>query len=306
LQFGEIRGARVLHWDDERIRDHHFDTAEHVIGEFAARLRNDPVFFERYFGDCPVWRNQRRFDRKTARVILRALCVAAAACPSKAATLLGLMRPWAFAAALGIAPRVALRRLAMKFDEFVIERIPLPRERRYSYFVSAHARTVRTARLESIHRCCNQPAASAAGRWQIERLDPAMLIGLHALERYGGRPFRWSEPVLLIRGVPAEGEFELRIETCAIRGDPLHYVIAAVVGGRVLPREFLATDANGRLTVRLTAAWAAAASDGVVLIASPLVPSRSGSPDCRRLGIPILSIESAPLIGAARGATVAA
>jgi len=132
-------------------------------------------------------------------------------------------------------------------------------------------------------------------RWPIERLGPDAIIGVHGLEDHRGRPFRWTEPVVLVRLAPSEGDYELRIETAGIRGDPLAAIIAVVADRRVLPRELLTGDDEGTLVVRLPAPWSVAARSGLVLICSSLVPARAGSRDPRHLGLPILSITNAPL-----------
>ena len=123
-------------------------------------------------------------------------------------------------------------------------------------------------------------------------------MGVHGLEEYRGHRFRWTEPVVLLRLAPSEDDYELRIETAGIRGDPLACVIAVVVEGRVLPRELISSEAGGTLVVRLPAPWSGAARAGIVLVCSALAPARAGVPDHRLLGLPIVSVASAPLHGA--------
>jgi hypothetical protein len=132
------------------------------------------------------------------------------------------------------------------------------------------------------------------GRSTIDRLGPDAIAGVHALEAHRGRPFRWTEPVVLVR-LALSGDHELRIETGGIRGDPLEALIAVLAGGRVVPRELSTSDPEGTLVVRLPAPWSAAARDGLVLVCSPLRPDRTGSQDRRLLGLPVLSIATVPL-----------
>jgi hypothetical protein len=286
--FKDVPGARVLHWDDKRVRNHHYDTADYIYGEFAARFRNDQGFFEQYFEECVAWKNQLRFRRGTAGYALRALCVAAAHHPDSAPSLLRMMQPWAYAMTVGISSRVAIGRAITRVDEFVLERMPMPRNWRYRHFVKAHARAVRKARHECILRRMDRPMTDAAGQSPIDRFDPDCLTGVHAVATHEGRPFRWSEPVVFLRGFPADGEFELRIDTGAIRGDPLPHVIAVVAGGRELPRTFIASDRKGVLTICFPGDWVDAAKKGVVIILSPQCDAEG-----RWIGLPILSIECA-------------
>ena len=129
---------------------------------------------------------------------------------------------------------------------------------------------------------------------------------MHGLESHAGRLFRWTEPVTVVRIAPSEAEFELLIETAGIRGNPVVALIAVVVNGRVLPRELVSATGDGTLIVRLPEPWSADAEDGIVLICSPLDPTRAGSSDTRRLGLPILSIAAVLPRGSAGTSMVAA
>ena len=166
----------------------------------------------------------------------RAVAAALAAHPRRAAELAALLHPLAVAVVAGFVPRVTLHRLAVLLDEFAVERLPLPAEWRWSRFLRAHARVVRLAQLEWMRQWKCRPVIPLAwDRVPIEQLVPDTLIGVHALEEYRGRLFRWTEPVAMLHLAPRAGEHEIRIETAGIRGDPLAVVIAAVVDGRVLP-----------------------------------------------------------------------
>jgi hypothetical protein len=230
------------------MRDHHADTADYVRGELEARSRNDPVFFGRYFGHAQTWANPLRHQRHVVRRMARGVVAAAMAQPKRTAELTALLRPLALEMVTGIAPRVALNRLAVAFDEFAVERLPLPAAWRWMRFLRAHARVVHLTQLEWIRHRKSRPALlPGLDRLPIERLVPDTVIGVHALEEHGGRPFRWTEPVALFRLAPSEDEHELRIETGGIRGDPLSSVIGVVADGHVLPRERLASDDEGTL-----------------------------------------------------------
>jgi hypothetical protein len=299
IRIGAVPGAAVVHLDSERVHGHHADTADYVRGELDARSRNDPVFFARYFGHAPAWANQVRHRRGVARSMARAVIAAARARPGRAAELARLLPPLAIDGVVGAAPRAALDRLAVSLDEVAVERLPLPARWRWARYLRAHARVVRQTQREWLAR--QGPLAAplpAPERSTIDRLGPDAIAGVHALETHRGRLFRWTEPVVLVRVSRSEAH-ELRIETGGIRGDPLDALIAVVAGARVLPRELSTSDPEGNLVVRLPAPWPAAARDGLVLVCSALKPARGGARDGRLLGLPVLSIATAPLRGGA-------
>jgi hypothetical protein len=289
-----IPDATVVHVDDETMRDHHFDTARFVWGEMEARSRMDVVFFERYFGPAPLWTNQLR-----ARPFM--------AYPKRMAELASLLGPLAVAVVVNDSIRVVANRLALSLEEVAVERLPLPAEWRWKTFLRAHRRVVRLTQIDWRRRRKALPAFHRnMGRWPIERLGTDAVIGVHGLESHAGRLFRWTEPVTVVHIAPSEAEFELLIETAGIRGNPLVAVIAVVVNGRVLPRELVSATGDGTLIVRLSEPWSADAQDGLVFICSPLDPTRAGSSDPRRLGLPIVSIATARPHGNAGKSVVAA
>jgi hypothetical protein len=287
VAFGLVPGAAVVHVDDDRLRGHHADSADHVVGELDARSRNDPVFFERYFGHAPLWANRLRRQPRVGLVLARAVLATALARPGRLRTLGPHVRSLLGA---GVAPRVALQRLAVAFDELAIERLPLPAGWRWSRFLRAHARVVRLTQREWVRRHAGlPPPGPALGHWPIEALGPETIVGVHGLEERSGRRFRWTEPVVLLRLALPEGDHVLRIETGGLRS-PLGAVIAVVVGGRVLPRGLVSVDAQRALVVALPPRWSAAARDGIVLVCLPLAPARAGAPDGRLLGLPVHSV----------------
>ena len=269
----------------------HASTALYVRGEFDARSRIDPVFMERYFGHAWYWSNRLRLQRRTALAMARAVLAAARIDPRRSATLAGIFGSLLAEAVAGLRLRIALSRLSVALDDMAIERLPMPDGLRWSRFMRAHARFARLTQLEWICRNATPPAAGLSeGRWSVERLSANEIIGVHGLEESRGRRFRWTEPVAMIRLARQEAACKIRIETGRIRGDPLASLIAVVIGGHVLPREFITSDDEGTLTVRLPAAWAGAESDGLVLVCAMLSPARAGVADRRLLGLPIASI----------------
>ena len=157
------------------------------------------------------------------------MAAAVGAHPRRAGELTALLCRLAVTVLASVAPRVALQRLAVMLDEFSFERLPLAAEWRWSCYLRAQARVVRLVQLKWIRQWKFRPVIPlASDRVPVQRLVPDTLIGVHALEEHGGRLFRWTEPVALLRLPPREQEHEIRIETAGIRGDPLAVVIAVL------------------------------------------------------------------------------
>ena len=271
-------------------------TERYMRGEFIARSQIDPVFMERYFGAPDLWINRARLERGTAPAMMRALVVAARTSPRRTAALAGAFASLLGGAAGGLRLRIALNRLWLALYAIAIERLPMPDDTRFRHFLRSHQGAARLAQLEWLHENPVPPAAGLAdGRRAIDELGPGDIVGVYGLEEFGGRRFRWTEPVAMIRMAARQTACELRLETGGIRGDPLAFLIAVAIAGRALPPKYCTSDDKGTLTIHLPAPFAAAAKDGVVLVCEPLVPAREGIPDPRTLGLPIMSIAIHPL-----------
>jgi hypothetical protein len=288
--------AAVIHLDERNMSEFYDSTERYTRGELIARSQIDPAFMERYFGDAYLWTNRARLERGTVSAMVRALIIAARTSPGRSAALAGAFASLLGEAAGGVALRIALNRLMLAFYAMAIERLPMPDGMRFRHFLRSHQRVVRLAQLQWLQR---NPASSTAvlsnGRRAVEELGPGDIVGVHGLEEFDGRRFRWTEPVAMIRIAPRQTACELRLETGGIRGDPLASLIAVVIAGRALPRKYCTNDEQGTLTIVLPAPFAAAAKDGVVLVCEPLSPAREGMPDPRTLGLPIMSIAILPL-----------
>ncbi len=292
IRMEPVPDARVIHIDDDRMSDLDYDTAEYVESELGARSTHDPRFFERYFGHEPGYANQLLARPRIAASVVRAIVAAIVANPRRTRELVALLGPSFRTIASALLPRAFVERLIVACDEFAVAHLPMPSGLRYKWFVAAHARFVRIARRRWVraHRVAD------AGDWEeasITELGPGRLSGVHGLEEHAGRPFRWTEPVALLRLAARNAERTLSVETGAIRGNPRASVMAVIADGRVVPPAAIAA-AGGTLTVRLPAAPSGVQAQSVIILMMPLVPARSGSPDGRRLGLPVLAVACPP------------
>ena len=289
VRIDTVPDAAVIHMDDATMDGHHFDTADFAVGECEARTRNDPDFFERYFGRDPLYSPSLN-GRRVAWRMLQAALIACASGREHAKALAPLLPRYAMLTMAGVKPRIAFNRLAVKLDEFAVDRLPLPSSLRWARFIRAHRRVVDLTRLQWAANRSSDPLPPAPWSFrEIAETTPDTLIGAHSLEEHGGRRFRWTEPVALLRLAPSAAPRVLRIETAGLRGDPLASVRAVVVDGRALPADALARDEHGTLTARLPAGGARASTE-VAIVSTPLIPADSGIADSRWLGLPVFSI----------------
>jgi hypothetical protein len=293
-----IGDAHVDHVHTHGIREHHEHTADYAHGSCTARAELDRGFSERYFGHAHTWANGGRFSGEAARPVSLALARAAArtarerpqALPALSRELAG----WLAAASFGMRPHLLWRRLRFLFFELTAERLPLPGDLDFRQYLRALDEIGKVAELEWLHAHNREqlPALIPGGRQTIEELGGA-LLPVHGLESHDAGRFRWTEPVCLLRcSTSAEGE--LVIDTGGVRGAPLEYVRSVYVDGRRVP----ATDLHEHDGSTLHVPLARAASNGpgipVVIILEPLCPADHGSPDNRRLGMPVFSLELTP------------
>jgi hypothetical protein len=171
----------------------------------------------------------------------------------------------------------------------------LPEDIRWRGYVQAHERTVRAAQLRHISEqngALGSPMRSA-GTMRAQSLN-GVVVATHGLEESEGRSYRWTEPVALLRLEPPEGGAVLRIDTGGIRGDPASYLSGVYAGRHKLAPELISSEGDV-LELRLSPEFSRAAADrGIVVMSTPLVPSRNGSSDDRRLGMPVTRIELSP------------
>jgi hypothetical protein len=298
---GRFDRARVAHIADARIADHHEHTAGFARGECVARAAHDPVFCERYFGWAPVWGNRRRYAPPVARSVARALAAAGAHAAARrrgdVAWILRELGRWLPAALGGARPRAALERATIAWEERTATHLPRRGARRRR-MVDAHGRVVRHTQLRWIaaHPDGHGAAHAKGAGVPVQALDGA-LAGVHALERDGERWWRWTEPVAHLRvAAPPDGEGAvLALDTGGRRGAPLDYVRGVYVGERRIRNRRLRQEGPWLLVPLPPADLRRAVREGVTILSRPLEPWReSGSPDRRRLGLPLYGVEVRP------------
>jgi hypothetical protein len=287
-----VPGALILHEDDERMREHHAATANFMRGLVKARSRSNPVFFERYFGYGPDLAGYPGQYVKVARRVARVAAASALSNPRLAAKLASQICRLAGGWIAGLTPRIIFHRLALAIEDVAVDWLPLPASLRWWFFLRAHQRAIRLQFLKSASSAAIRVFPKNLGRCPVDELPAKTVFGMHQLEHYEGRPFRWTEPFLLLRPEVTKGGIELRIETLEFRGDPLAKLIAVIVGDHPLPPQWVTASTEGTLIVRLPQQSADTAREGILFVFAPV---SAGGADGRCLGLPILSIGSGPI-----------
>jgi hypothetical protein len=291
-----LEGAVLTHELEETMGESLGASRSFARGECVTRREQDTEFCERYFGPGGLWDRRLCYQPEIARSMIAALASAIRSNPRGSEWLYRELAARLPAGVAGPRPRwiweVATARLHAAIAEFA----SLPTEARWRSYVSAQERTVRSVQLEESTEGNGQsaPLELDTGVVGAERLAE-VLVGARALETADAPPFRWTEPVVLMRlSVPADGA-RLRVQTGGLRGRPLDYVHGVYCAERELPRELITGD-DEDFEVRMPAQFARdVATKGLVILADPLVPSRAGSSDRRRLGIPVVGVELSAL-----------
>jgi hypothetical protein len=291
-RFVHLEGAAVTHKLEEGIPEALAATRSFARGECVVRSEHDPEFCGRYFGSAGVWGRRLGYRPEIARTMARAIISAAWRSPRDSRWLARELVTRLPAVVGGTNPRGAWERATARWHQALAATAVLPIESRWASYQEAQERTVRSVQLRSASNedSLPPPLEASGGALRVERLDD-VLVGAHDVERLDGRPFRWTDPVTLLRlAPPAEGAV-LRVETSGLRGAPLDYLQGIHLGGRRLPPALISGNAE-TLELRLPTEYSRdVAGRGIVLLCHPLVPSREGSSDRRRLGMPVTRLE---------------
>lgn len=294
-------GARSTHLD-RAVLSHELEQemsfALELGGEFArggcvVRREQDPEFCERYFGPAGLWARRHAYRDEVARPIVAALGSAIRHSRRDAVWLSRELAARLPARIAGSRPRWTWERIRTRLHHAVAVAAVVPDEARWRSYIAAHEANVRVVQLQESAGESAMPPASGGGAIGADRLD-GVLISTYGLEVRRGTSFRWTEPVALLRLAPSADGVVLRVQTAGVRGAPLDYLHGAYAGSEPLPPELVTGD-DEILEVRLPPRFArAAAESGLVLISRPLVPSRNGSSDGRRLGMPVSELRLTP------------
>ncbi|QJW94882.1 glycosyltransferase [Frigoriglobus tundricola] len=269
----------VRHWNTTSFAQLEEHVHDYATCECAFRLTDPDPVWDSYFGTPTEWARGGRTDpalaRVEARVRLGGLLRGAGSVRELAKLLPACVlggRWWRWPAASG---RV-LRKLRVHLMEHG--------EARTDAFAALWQRYAAGARLDVLTRIASHtvtPRESVA----IDEFPAPLLVGFHPLERYGGLPFRWAEPLAHVKLALPPGEQIVELVTRELR-PPLG--LEAFVNGRRAPVENrTAEDGRVRVTVHESAR-----RTGLQYLTLKCVPW-SAAGDTRALGLPLFGLRRA-------------
>ena len=300
-QVGPAPGCGVTHLDDHTLYDHHQDTIDFVVGECHARSVSDPIFFEKYFGHIPAWRNHLSSSPRVVRQFVSAALKHVQQNVRKRPLATSRLFRDVFAAVLHASGEhgltLPLMRMLTRLEEAFVLHAPIPSEVRYGWFLDAHRRVVKSGVLQwtQDHSDASKYGERAKrGRWDVAKLSPNALSGVHGLESHEGRAFRWSDRLVHIRFSPGLAVSQIRVDTGGLRPSPDRAVLLAACGPNALPPTSIrkCVESVDALVVSIPDEYLAACGEyGLTLCCRSLGPTRRIPADPRPLGLPIFSVD---------------
>lgn len=142
------------------------------------------------------------------------------------------------------------------------------------------------------HTCELTPWPVSLGRaLPISEIPAASVDGFHSCEQWQGHSFRWTSPVAIVSLRLEPGDYELCLDTAALRGAACDFAFGLFLNGRrIAPGDLRIAD--GRITARIRASLLR--DDGVqqlMIVCSPPARARNTPVDPRPLGMPIHSLQ---------------
>jgi hypothetical protein len=150
------------------------------------------------------------------------------------------------------------------------------------------------------HSCELTPWRITLGRaLPASEIPAASVDGFYSCERWQNHSFRWTSPVAILRLHVDPAEYELCLDTAALRGADCDFPFGLFINRRRIALGDLQI-ADGRITARIRTSLLSA--DGVqqLMIVSAPPPRAPHAPiDPRSLGMPLQSLRFTMLSGAA-------
>ncbi len=304
-RLGMIPTAWVTHINNAELVSHHSNVANYVLGECAFRESHDPDYCERYLGHAHEWANRYRYvegngralARSAAKVFAReALSSLSRLRPGRAARKLGGAVAARAGALPGLGVRTLWKRLQLAALEWYANHFCRDTNRLWKTYERAWRAAISLTRLEYIRAHPPQPVSPARTPelWPISGITDVSRIGFHGLEEQGRQQFRWSEPCAMLRLSLPRRDCEVTLRTGGIRGVPQDYVRGIFWNRHRVPPGHIRHDQQD-IHIRIQSEWFR--NDPVQLlvwVCDPLIPARHGSPDDRRLGLPLVAVEVRP------------
>jgi hypothetical protein len=304
-RLGNIERAVVQHFDNNNLGKVLHFIRNFTEGEIKFLASHEPEYYERYIGRVPEWGRRHKLRREAVREVTLPLARALwRECRSRSwrrvtwlaaelvrrlpATILPA-RLRVLAAYLAVIP-ARLRFALWWFDQ----------PRRSRALIDACNRTVHHVRLKTILgmrsdacsiKACSEVSPDAV---RVHVGEPGegegSCVGCHAREVYQEESFRWTEPVAVLRLAVPPGDYEVMIETRALRGAGCEFLLACFWNHHHVKRHDIKAK-DGRICFNVRHAdFNPEGPQHLTLICEALVPRRHGVADDRRLGMPVFSV----------------
>lgn len=304
-QLGFAENAFVTHINTTTFTELAEHTGEYVRGECLFRCHPEAMEYEAYVGLPKEWTDALR-DHTSANwsemVTLGKLAIRA---------LTGKFEKGTAGAALAEMLRRVRALTSGKRGRAIMARLSLWHARlRYWFAKSGSEEKLRAftewwERMGKLHRIHESeqalqkhalPLPHALGELKADEFPLHHWSGLYALDVWEDQGYRWTEPLVTCRFVlPPEMDWNITFETGNLRGERVDYVLAVLWNGKVLPEEKIERD-HGQLQVQVTTSSGSGHEvQTLTLLCRPLKPWKHGSPDRRRLGIPLFSVCCEPV-----------
>lgn len=285
----------ITHVNTPNLREQYRHIRKYVFGEFAFRAESDPDYCERFFGHAIEWENRRLHSTPVARSVCKALFAAIIARRSLNgwlqlfSALFSELPRWLSAAIWG--PNGAIRRADWTVNWWTAAASTplLPYRWRFAAYVMAWKSVARHARLVQAQRHLTAEDAYAEGGFRSPDPDGVEIkqIGFHGRETWNGRPFRWSQPVSLLRFAMPPGDYQITVDTQNLAGPAGSSLLGLIWSGRPIPLSRVRFD-TASFTFQIPARWMKGRTRHDLVL---LARAHTSAADPRRLGLPVFSVD---------------
>jgi Glycosyltransferase like family 2 len=274
-RLGYAPSAAIKHYNSHLLGEVLGYVREYREGEAAFRSREDAAQFSDYFGWSRDWDDSSAADRRLARACAGQSLKHALQHPTRrgalatARTMLGVLVRSTAGAAI-VSRTDVLRAAASYIWSRALFALPfVTAENRYRHFVRLWEATGNLARRRALSRRTRSAreqattTMSTALDYRPGEMPSGILIGFHGRELYQGRPFRWSQPISLVRVSVPVSDYDVHLDTGGFGIGPAAefcemylngHRLRRAVGPKEGPRIFVADRAmfNGKSPQTLT------------------------------------------------------
>jgi hypothetical protein len=276
------------------------DVATFVRGECLFREREDPDFCERYFQLLPEW--SERFFASRRQSIVAAWLAARTLCgnPRRLRNLGGLtalVRELCGRLAVAVTgPRWLLLSplLSLLAARFRCAWWRWDERRQVQAYADVWERLTHYCRVRYVveHAGDDGPVAGVERhRYDMAEVSQRTLVGFHTRETCGGKTFRWSGPLALLRLHVSPGNYQVTLDTGSLRGAGCSFPYGLFWNGRRIARKSIRVEA-GRIVFPIErTTFVPGPEQRLSIVCAPLQSLLRRSADHRRLGLPVCSVE---------------